>query len=413
MTLPATVGAAGVQIPTVEELLGDLDAQQKAKVDPLILTEADSLVGNLNAIFASHLREIYELGQAAFDSIDPNNAEDQRLDIVSSITGTLREGATHSLLAGTRRATANLSAGVTLPIGSRAYVLGTPTAIFETTEEVENPTAAPLDIPVAMRSLATGPIHANSGTLTVIATPIVGWNSINNTFDAILGAEVQSDTDLRLKRQDELAQAGTSTLPSLKANLSAMVDSGDGVTQPIISVQVYENVTDSTVNGIPPHGFEAVIWDGASPAAANADIAAVIFNAKGLGIPTSGAIAVTVVDTDGTSHVMRFSRATQKTVEIDITLVFDVQTYVGDAAVKQAVADAFQGIGTSAQGVGGKVSFSVYMAVVQALPGVKRIEGWAMNFTGGAPQSFTDLAPDIREVAVTDTSQITVTSTAG
>lgn len=413
MTLPATLGAAGVQIPTLLELADDLAASQKATVDPLLLTEADSLLGNLNAAFCSHLREVYELGQSAFDTIDPNNAEDARLDIVSSITGTLREGATHSLLTGTRKATVNLGAGVTLPAGSRAYVLDTPTAIFETTEDVTNPSGGAADVPVSMQSVDTGPIHANAGTLTIISTPIVGWNSVTNAFDATLGAVVQSDTALRLKRQDELAQAGTSTLPSLKANLSALVDSGDGVTQPIISVEVYENDTMVAANGIPPKAFEAVIWDGPSPAAANADVAAVVFDAKGLGIATSGGVSVTVLDSDGVAHVVKFSRATQRTVEFSITLIYDAQKYVGDAAVKTAIADAFQGSGAQAQGVGGKVSFSVYMAIVQALGGVKRIEGWQMKFSGGSFSSFTDLSPGMREVAVTDTSVITVTSTAG
>lgn len=411
MTLPAVLDPTGVSIPTVEEILADLAADQKANVDPLILTEADSLVGNLNAIFASHMRELYELVQTAFDAVDPNNAEDSRLDVISSITGTLREGATHSLLTGTRKATVNLAASTTLPAGARAYVLDTPTALFETTEDAVNAAGVAADVDVAMQSVETGPIHANAGTLTVIATPTVGWNSITNAFDAVLGQDVQSDTDLRLKRQDELAQAGTSTLASLKANLSAMVDSGDGVTQPIISVEVYENDTMVAVNGIPPKAFEAVIWDGASPAADDDDIAAVIFDAKGLGIATSGSESAVVLDTDGVAHTVYWSRATQKTAEFNITLVYDAQKYVGDAAVKTAIADAF--VGSSAQRVGGKVSFSVYMAIVQALDGVKRIEGWQQKFTGGAFASFTDLTPGIREVAVTDTSVITITSTPG
>lgn len=413
MTLPAVIDATGMKIPTVEELLGDLAADQKATVDPLILTEADSLVGNLNAIFASHLREVYEAVQVAYDTVDPNNAEDARLDVISSITGTEREGATYSTFAGTNKLTVNLAAGVTLPSGSTMHVLNTPTSLFETTEDVTNSSGVAADVQVAARATVTGPVHANAGTLTVIASPIVGWNSVTNAGDATLGAVVESDTSLRLKRADELAQAGTSTLPSLLSNLIALVSSDDGITQPIISAQVYENVTDTAVNGIPPHGFEAVIWDGPSNAADDDDVAAVIFDAKGLGIPTSGSEDVTVTDAAGQAHVVHFSRATQVTAEFDITLVYDAQKYVGDDAVKSAISDAFQGVGATAQGVGGKVSFSVYMALVQRLEGVKYISDWQQKFTGGVFTSFVDLTPGIREVAVTSTGVITVTSTAG
>lgn len=412
MTIPAQVTAAGLLIPTVEELLADLAADQKANVDPLIETDADSVVGQFNGIFASHFREAYEAILYGYDSIDRGNAEDARLDIVGELTGTIREEATYSTFAGTNRVTVNLNAGVTLAVGSRAHVLDQPDALFETTEQVTNSGGAPADVQVAMRATVTGPVHANAGTLTVIATPVVGWNSVTNAGDVALGKDTEADAAYRIRQEEELQQAGTSTESALHSNLLAMVASSDGITKPIISCVIIENDTDVTVNGVPPHGFEAVIWDGVSQAADNTDVATTIFHSKGLGIPTAGSVAVTIKDSAGNSKVIRFSRATQKATTIEVTLRYKAGEYVGDDAVKQALSDAFQGLTGPAQAVGAVVSFSQYMAVVQELQGVARIETWRMKFGTDPLVAFQDLTPASREVATLSTGSITVIATA-
>jgi uncharacterized phage protein gp47/JayE len=410
MTIPAQITPAGLLIPTVEELLADLASKQKANVDALIATDSDSVVGEFNGIFASHLREGYEAVQYAYDSIDPDNAEDARLDTVSSITGTVRDGATKSVFQGTNKVTVNLNAGVTLPTGSKAHVVGVPDALFETTEDVTNSGGAPANVLVPMQATVTGAVHANQNTLTEIATPVVGWNSvINAAGDAALGHDVEEDPSLRIRREEELRQAGTSTEPALHSNLLAMVASSDGITKPIISCLVLENDTDAVVDGVPAHGFEAVIWDGVSLAANNTDVAKTIFKCKGLGIPTSGSVSVTITDSAGFPKVIKFSRATQRLTSLTVTLKFNT-AYVGDDAVKQALSDAYQGLTQAAQAVGGIVSFSQYMSVVQRLAGVVRIEGWHWRLGLDPFVDFTDLTPLSREVATITTGSIAVVS---
>lgn len=412
MTIPAQITSTGLLIPTMQEIAAALASDQKANVDPLILTDPDSVVGQINAIVASHLRSAYEAVQVAYDSLDPDNAADARLDTVSGITGTTRNPATYSTFAGTNRVLVNLNAGVTLPAGQLFSVLGTPTAVFQTTETVTNSGGAPANVAVAAKATVTGPVHANAGTATVIATPYSGWNSVTNPGDVSLGAVTEVDSALRIRRASELHKAGTSTLPALAANLLSMVSSADGITKPIISVIILENPQNIALSGVPPHGFEAVIWDGVSPAASNTDVAAVIYAAKGLGIAHSGSTGVSMKDSNGFNISIFFSRATQRPIQLQVVLQYTSGIYVGDAAVKQALSDAFQGLYGPAQSVAGVVSFSRYMALVQSLTGVVRIENWFMAFVGGSLTPFVDLTPGSREIATLSTANITVVSTA-
>lgn len=420
MTLPATITPQGMQIPTVQDLLGALAADQRATVDPLILTTPDSLVGGYNATFASHLREAYEAIQTTYDSLDPSNATDQRLDAVSEITGTLRHPQQFSTLRGTRAIQVNLNAGVTLPAGSLCNVLNTPSIQFSTDVPVTNSGAVAATLTVNATCTQAGAISANAGTLTVISTPLVGWNSVTNPFDAILGAPVEQDTALRTRREQELRATGTGNPDAIRARLIAMVDSTNG-TNPIIDAQVLENTGDVAANGVPPHSIECVVWDGIGAVAQNQDVVNTIFAAKAGGVGTSGSVSGTATDTSGNVHTIKFSRPTQRTVSINVTLFYDTATYAGDTAVQTAIANAFQtGLDANLQNARGTkqrpamvVSFSAYMRVAQSVAGVNRIELWAMHLDGGGFANWTDMAIGSREIAITNTAAIAITSSAG
>src|SRR5690606_676489 len=50
-----------------------------------------------------------------------------------------------------------------------------------------------------VRNLEVGNIPQEANTINQIATPILGWDSINNPFDAVAGRDEETDEELRIR----------------------------------------------------------------------------------------------------------------------------------------------------------------------------------------------------------------------
>ena len=107
---------------------------------------------------------------------------------------------------------------------------------------------------------------------------------------------VTSSGSVRAKIAGTMASRGAGSLDSIQAAVS--------LCQWVRDAKVYENDTDSTdANGIPAHSIAAVIYGGNGPAVAQA-----IYDHKAPGIGTYGSTSETIVDLNGNSHVINFSR---------------------------------------------------------------------------------------------------------
>lgn len=279
----------------------------------------------LVGILSEELALAWETLQAVYSAAYPEGASGSLLDQVAALTGTRRRAATRSRVL----ATANLNAGTTLPAGSIAAVEGNPDAQFRTVEAVTNTDPSAANVDVVLEALRTGRVAAPALSLTVIVTPVSGWNSITNAASAELGLEQAEDDELRMQRVIELAGAGRRTLPSIRAALARV----EGVR----SVQVIENVTSvADAAGRPPKSFEVVVWDG-SPGAADDDaVAQAIWDRKPEGIEVADMGGVTgYAETEtGATVPVPFTRATELTVHVAATVVLAPGT--GAAWVTQA-----------------------------------------------------------------------------
>jgi uncharacterized phage protein gp47/JayE len=98
---------------------------------------------------------------------------------------------------------------------------------------------------------------------------------------------------------------------------------------------VLENDTDATVDGIPPHSIECLVYGGSETAA---EIRAAIFEAKPAGILAHGDSSGTHVDEQGNEHTIKYTVPDTVPIYMDITLQVIPSTYVGDTAVRDAIA---------------------------------------------------------------------------
>lgn len=167
-----------------------------------------------------------------------------------------------------------------------------------------------------------GPNAAGPASTWNIITPVTGWNTTTNAAAAVVGQNEETDPEYRVRAKQIVKKGG----------VAAAVLKVDGV----LSVHVIENDTDFTVDGVPPHAIEAVVDGGADVAVAQA-----IYDNKSDGIQAFGTTSANVVDANGDTRSVGFTRPTLIVIHTEITLTPGEGFPTSDptASLQQAIVD--------------------------------------------------------------------------
>lgn len=268
-------------------------------------------------------------------------------------------------------------------------------------------------VDVEAQSADKGPIIGAARDIIQIDQPYGGWSGVINVLDAHIGYDDQNDESLRISRDEELGQAGTSTADAIRAALLSIT----GVT----AVTVFHNDTDTTDgDGVTPHSIEALVQGGD-----DADIGAVLLQQVAAGINTVGNVTTTPLDSQGVAQTIRFSRPAVYNIGVTITLIkqpnvsSDTTTYPldGDAQVKAAIV-AYG----NAQKAGRNVVSSALMAQAFKVAGVLEVSSVLISSVAAmspglpappSPSLPTTIPISTRQLAQYDTSWITVVTSDG
>jgi len=373
--------AAGLHIDSLEDRTAAVKAEIRALIAPNLDLSTETPLGQIVEIWCERTQAALELARSLYASLDPDGASGDALAARSLWTGTVKRGASAGLVL----LTVNLDGGTNLPAGSVAAVAGEPSNRWATTEAVVAPAGPAANYTVVAEAEETGPIQALAGTITVIATPVVGWNAVTNAAAAVPGAGEETDPALRIRREEELEGGGSATVNSIRAGLRRLGG--------MISATVYENELDVAAGGLPPHSVEAVVWDGAIPAVADADIAETVWTRKAAGIRPWGSTITDHEDSAGISHEVRFTRVAQVFVRIRVRIQVDGD-YTGPASVRNAV--AARGAAFLAPGV--DLYRSRVVDWTMDVPGVVNVVEALLSLWPAAPAAI-DLPMDPRQIA--------------
>lgn len=450
-----TIGlsASGFTPEALADILTDLQSALQSQFGTDIDLDARGPFGQLAGIGSEREALIWAALLAVYLSQYPDSASGSALDDVCSYTGCVRLPATSSTVsevlvgtngtvvpagtvvstptAGSKFATAAAATIATLTAygTGNAYVVGdlrtnagniysctAPIAVSATAPTGTGTTAdaggswkfvAAGSAAVAAPSTATvtGPVAAPAGTLTLISTPVAGLTAVVNPLDAILGTDIESDPQLRIRRSALLRAQGNGTLPAIQADVLSVL----GVTAAL----AFENVTDAT-DGFsrPPHSVEVVVQGGA-----DADVALAIFNSIAAGIATFGsATPQTVTDSTGTTHTIKFTRPTSVPIYVAVTITRGAAyPSDGDAQVKQAIVNYAAGLipePTGAVQLPFQIGETVYArqfvaAIMDAVPGVLDIPTLNIGIAP-TPTTSTPVTMTFAQLAGFDTGRVTV-----
>lgn len=160
-----------------------------------------------------------------------------------------------------------------------------------------------------VQNSVVGFIPQEANTINTIATPVLGWDSVNNPDNATPGEDLETDEELRERFRVSKYIRAQNLTDSIYAALLAI----DGVT----AAGIFENDTDSymPVYDLPPHSFRAVVQGGNQT-----DIARAIWRNKPTGIAAIGNTSETIQDSQGWPRVVRFDRPVVTNVYIDLEL---------------------------------------------------------------------------------------------
>lgn len=394
--------SSGFNIKPLSAILSDMEASELANISTSLDVQPTALIGILNGIMGQAVFETWELALALYNGMDPDQAVDDQLVSLSLITGTEQLPATKTQVVSV---TCNVNAGFTAAPGTMfASIVNNPVALFVNKDTIHNPTGIAANETSDFEAVNTGPIQCLSGTLTVISTPLSGWNSVTNPNDGIIGTDEESNADLRLRRQAELEQLGSATSDSIRADVLAQLVP-PFTTSVTTSCTVLFNDSDETDgNSLPPHSIEVIAYQPGSTSEDDDKLAQLIFDDKAAGINTHGNSSSSAFDSVGNSFTINYTRPTVTNIYVSITvLTSNAYPDNGNDLIKAALADY-----ALANFEPGDDVYALHLqSQAFTVPGVLDI---TVYHQGIAPSPLTgnNITIDVRHVASLSTGNITV-----
>jgi len=379
------VTATGFDRTRLDERLADLKAKIQAIFGIDINLDADTLDGQAVGIFAEAISNLDQLSEDVYHSFNPQSAIGIGLSRLVQLNGIRRQAGKFSTV--TLRCSGTV--GTAIPAQSLAKSQSTGVTFATNVDAV---IGAGGYVDVAATATVMGVLTAPINTVTKIETPIYGWQTVTNQAAAILGANEETDEQLRLRRRASTTTPAQSLVESLYGALANIV----GVTQ----VLVLENTLDvDDGNGLPPHSIYCVVQGGAQQT-----ILDTIFLKKSTGATLFGATSGTVTDAMGGVHTVKFGRPAAVPIYIDITLsTRPGWPSDGDVRIKNAIV-AWALIN---QLIGQPVIHSRLFDPINSVPGhsVSLLE----IGTAPAPTGVVDISIPFDQLATFDVANISVT----
>lgn len=400
----ATIDSTGATVKTLNEYLSDIRDAYRA-IDSAWNLEPESPDGMATEIWAELLANLSEAIIRAYNAVDPATAVGQQLDNLARISAVTRQEATFS----TATVTFSGTDGTQIPAGTEVRNEETDTLwATDTTVSISGSTAT-----VNVTAQEPGPVVAGIGDLSVIATPIAGISSVTNGDAAALGDAVESDAELRQRRDRSVSLPGSNQVDSI-VGFVANVEN-------VNNVRVYENFTGSTdSNGLNPHSIAAFVNGGTDE-----NVAGAIARKKNPGTNLNAdnsfpnKIQVDTETEQGSDITITFFRPELVTAFVSVEAEGDISNDTAED-IKQAILDysvgelfgnGSQGFDRVGFGIGEKVNAGKLYTPVNRVIGQSGAATLIELGTDSGNVTLQSIDPGFNGLVVFDAANITVSVT--
>ena len=375
----------------LEDILAAKNAAVTDIFGPDINLTPQSPDGQINGTLSESDADLWELAEAVYNAFNPSAATGNALSALVQINGITRAEASPST--------------VSLDLTGINSTLIPSGSLVSTASGIQYATDADATIAAGVAAVGGTAVVAAAtvsltGTITTIVNPIAGWATVDNSIDATVGTDEESDSALRIRRAQSVAFASQSLLESLFSAVANL----DGIIQTV----VLENDTNATDgNGQPAHSVQVLV-DGGD----DTEIAEAIFNEKCVGITTVGSTSTVIIDNIGGPHTINFQRPTLVNINIVVNLTTDA-SYPGNGndLIKQAIIDYAEGVLVEGQrqGIGDDVINSRLYTPINSVGG-HTVDSLFISVNPDVPVSSADIVIAFDGLAQFLSGNITINS---
>jgi uncharacterized phage protein gp47/JayE len=185
-------------------------------------------------------------------------------------------------------------------------------------------------IPFSTRAISrvSGPLAIPAGSVNTIVSSRTGWTGVTQPLVGVIGKVPVSDLNYRNLRNKTVMRNYSGVTETIKARLLEL-----GVAQ----VSIVNNTSTSThADGTPPLTVHVTVGEIVN--VTDLEIAQVIMDSMGIGVPTHGANTFILEDSEGVQQNISFSRAVAVDVFMDINITFlDPDIGGAEASIKAAL----------------------------------------------------------------------------
>jgi uncharacterized phage protein gp47/JayE len=272
-----------------EEILEDITEKLKMLFGDDIDTSDNSTFGKIIGLLSYDSSNNQELAENVYLSHFPKSARGVSLDNVCKILGISRNPATYAK----HQITITGEAGTLIEMG---FLVSAGDVVFHTNNNHTIGTDGTVTVEVDCNE--AGEIgNVPTGSIDTVVNPIAEVTSITHNEMLEQGKNVETDESLRSRATTSQNNTGSGTLEAIKSAILSVTG--------VESVYIEENDTNTTTaTGLLPHSFRCNVL---APETASHEIAKAIFSKKTAGIPTTGTVTETIIDTGGTPHDIKFS----------------------------------------------------------------------------------------------------------
>lgn len=310
----------GVIVPDTEVIDEQVKSEWREALGEDLIVEPETPQGAIISAIVEGRDSVARNNAELAMQINPDIAGGRWLDAIGSLTFHERLRATYSVLSGVvltgipntivqAGSIAVTEGGEQFRLSGTVQIGGDGTAIGQFT------------------AINPGPIAVAPEQLRLIATAVLGWETVSNPTAATVGRLRQSDAAFKRSRRLQLGAQSSGSLVSILGKVRAV--------EGVVSAVGRENVqsTIETIDGLElvPHSVFIVV-DGGD----DEDVARAILEGKDGGSNYNGGTVVSIVEPiSGQTYDVQFERPAIITVQVRVTARFN--NLDGDAIIRDAI----------------------------------------------------------------------------